>query len=40
MLFFNKKYFQKYFQSALQFQISLTYNALEMQVNWNYKLNE
>ena len=30
----------KYFQSAFQFQILLTYTPLEMQVNRNYKLIE
>ena len=33
-------HYQKYFQSAFQFQISLTYTPPEMQVNRNYKLNE
>ena len=32
--------YQKYLQSAFQFQVSLTYTPPEMQVNRNYKFNE
>ena len=32
-------HYPKVFQSAFQFQISLTYTPPEMQVNRNYKLN-